>query len=138
MKSSKKIILSLLLATSALTLNSCILAALAVGGSTVAYIDGVYSMNMEGNYKDAYKAALKAVNDNSDFVLVSKNIDSTKNTAEIEGATKVDSTDFTINIQRLTDNASKITVKFGSFGDQAMSSTLMDQIQANLNKSDSK
>ena len=138
MKASKKIRLSLLLATSVLTLNSCIVAALAVGSGTVAYIDGVYSMNMGGSYKDAYKAALIAVNDNSDFVLVSKNIDPTSNSAKIEGATKVESTDFTLNIQRLTDNASKITVKFGRFGDQVMSSTLMDQIQANLNKSDSK
>ena len=65
MKSSKKIMLTLLLSTSALTLNSCIIAALAVGGGTIAYLDGKYSMNMEGNYKDAYKAALKAVNDNN-------------------------------------------------------------------------
>jgi hypothetical protein len=138
MKLSNKIILSLLLATSALTLNSCIVAALAVGGGTVAYIDGVYSMNMEGNYKEAYKVALKAINDNDDYVLVSKNLNSENGSAEIEGATKVDSTDFTINIKKLTNNASKVTIKFGSFGDQAMSSTLMDQIQANLNKADSK
>jgi len=138
MRISKKIILSLLLGSSALALNSCILAALAVGGGTVAYIDGVYSMNMNGSSKDAYKAALKAINDNDDYVLVSKNLDLTTDSAEIDGATKVDSTDLTINIEKLTDNASKVTVKFGSFGDQVMSSTLMDQIQANLNKSSSK
>ncbi|MWW90692.1 DUF3568 family protein, partial [Francisella tularensis] len=27
---------------------------------------------------------------------------------------------------------SKVTIKFGTFGDQAMSATLMDQIQKNL------
>jgi hypothetical protein len=138
MKSSKKIMLTLLLSTSALTLNSCIIAALALGGGTIAYLDGKYSMNMEGNYKDAYKAALKAVNDNNDYVLVSKNLNSGNNSAEIEGATKVDSTDLSIDIEKLTDNASKVTIKFGSFGDRIMSSTLMDQIQANLNKSNAK
>ena len=134
MKTSKNIIFGLLLAASALTLNSCIIAALAVGGGTVAYIDGSYSMNLEGSYKDTYNAALKAVNDNNDYVLVSKSLDETNNTAMIEGATKVDSTDLSISIEKLTTNASKVTIKFGSFGDQAMSSTLMDQIQANLNK----
>ena len=134
MKIFKKIILCLLLVTSALTLNSCIIAALTVGGGTVAYIDGSYSMNVESGYKDTYRAALKVVNDNDDYVLVSKNIDPTSNTAEIDGATKVDSKNLSISIEKLTDNASKVTIKFGNFGDQAMSSTLMDQIQANLNK----
>ncbi|MED7788847.1 DUF3568 domain-containing protein [Francisella sp. 19X1-34] len=116
------------------TLNSCILAAVAVGGATVAYVDGNYSMNIQGNYKDVYTAALKAVNENNDFVLVSKTINSTDNTADIEGATKIDSTSFSIEIEKLTKNASKVTIKFGTFGDQQMSSTLMDQIQANVYK----
>lgn len=138
MKRSNRIVLSLLLGASTLTLNSCIVAAIAVGGGTVAYIDGVYSMNMEGSYKNTYKAALKAVNENSDYVLVSKNLNSISDAAEIEGATKVDSTDFSIDIKKITENASKVTIKFGRFGDQVMSSTLMDQIQANLNKPNSK
>ena len=138
MKKSKNILFGLLLTISALTLNSCIVAALAVGGGTVAYIKGSYSMNVDGSYKDAYKAALKAVNDNDDYVLISKSIDLTNNTADIDSATKVDSTDVSIDIEKLTSNASKITIRFGSFGNQAMSSTLMDQIQANLNKSGSK
>ena len=91
-------------------------------------------MNVEAKYKETYMAALKAVNDNDDYVLVSKSLDPANNTAEIEGATKVDSTNLSIDIKELTDNASKVTVKFGRFGDQAMSSTLMDQIQSNLNK----
>jgi hypothetical protein len=130
----KKASLGLLVSLSTLTLNSCIVAAIAVGGGTVAYIDGFYSMNMQGNYKDVYKAALKAVNNNNDFVLVSKNVSEEDANAEIEGATKVDSTSFTIKIEKLTDKASKVTIKFGTFGDQAMSSTLMDQIQANTHK----
>mgnify|MGYP006087441045 CR=1 FL=1 len=134
MKSFKKIILSLLLGVFTLTLNSCIIAALAVGAGTVAYVNGEYSMNVEAKYKETYMAALKAVNDNDDYVLVSKSLDPANNTAEIEGATKVDSTNLSIDIKELTDNASKVTVKFGRFGDQAMSSTLMDQIQSNLNK----
>lgn len=117
-----------------ITLNSCIVAAVGVGGGTVAYVKGLYSMNIEGNYKDVYKAALKAVNDNNDYVLISKDLDTDNNKGKIYGATKIDSTDFYVKIQKVTDKISKVTIKFGNFGDQAMSSTLMDQIQSNANK----
>ncbi|ALK93872.1 DUF3568 domain-containing protein [Francisella tularensis] len=130
----KKAFIATIVSISALVLNSCIVAAIAVGGGTVAYIDGNYSMNIEGNYKAVYKATLKAINDNNDFVLVSKDLDKTKQNADIEGATKIDSTSFSVKIERLTDQATKVTIKFGTFGDQAMSSTLMDQIQAAVHK----
>lgn len=134
MKLLKKIFFISVLSCSVIALNSCILAAIAVGGGTVAYIDENYSMNMEGNYKDVYAAALKAIKENNDFVLVSKTIDNTNNNADIEGATKIDSTSFSVEIKELTKDASKVTIKFGTFGNQQMSSTLMDQIQADLHK----
>lgn len=135
MKYYKKLLAILILCFSAITLNSCIVAALAVGGGSVAYVDGDYSMNMDGSCKDVYKAALKAVNSNNDFVVVSKstNSDGSLSSGEIEGATKVDSTSFTVKITYLTDTASKVTIRFGTFGDQAMSTTLMNSIQKNLN-----
>lgn len=128
----KKFLIAIIVSASALILNSCIVTAVAVGGGTVAYMKGNYSMNIEGNYIAVYKAALKAVNDNNDFVLVSKDIDKTNKSADIEGATKIDSTSFSIKIDNLTDKIAKVTIKFGTFGDQAMSSKLMDQIQANV------
>lgn len=130
----KKLLVVTAVSFSTLALNSCIVTAVAVGGGTVAYIEGNYSMNIEGNYIAVYKAALKAIKDNNDFVLVSKDTDTTKQTAEIEGATKIDSTSFTIKVESLTDKIAKVTIKFGNFGDQAMSSKLMDQIQANVYK----
>ncbi|MDE4972339.1 DUF3568 family protein, partial [Francisella tularensis] len=70
-----------------------------------------------------YKATLKAINDNNEFVLVSKDLDQTKQNAYIEGATKIDSTSFSVKIEILTDQSTKVTIKFGTFGDKAMSST---------------
>ncbi|GMN89784.1 DUF3568 domain-containing protein [Francisella sciaenopsi] len=128
----KKFLIAIIVSASALILNSCIVTAVAVGGGTVAYMKGNYSMNIEGNYIAVYKAALKAVSDNNDFVLVSKDIDKTNKSADIEGATKIDSTSFSIKIDNLTDKIAKVTIKFGTFGDQAMSSKLMDQVQANV------
>ncbi|MDE4957454.1 DUF3568 domain-containing protein, partial [Francisella tularensis subsp. holarctica] len=47
----KKSFIATIVSISALVLNSCIVAAISVGGGPVAYIDGNYSMNIEGNYK---------------------------------------------------------------------------------------
>ena len=127
----KKTFTALLLATSALSLSSCwLIVGAAAGAGTIAYVQGKYSMNMDGSLKDVYNAALEAVQNNNDYVITKKDI--TPTDATIEGNTKVDTTDFSIEIEKLTSNASKVTIKFGTFGDRAASATLMDQIQKNV------
>ena len=126
----KKIVTASFLAVSALSLSSCwLLLGGAAGGATIAYVQGKYSMNMEGNIKDIYNATIQAVQSNEDFVLTKKSITPTE--ASVNGNTKVDTTDFDVTIEKLTDNASKVTIKFGTFGDRTASATLMDQIQKN-------
>ncbi|KEI35032.1 DUF3568 family protein [Allofrancisella frigidaquae] len=127
---AKKIITVGLLCVSFLLLNSCVLLlGAAAGAGTIAYVDGKYSMNLEGSITKIYNAALEAIQNNNDLVITAKTITATQ--AMIKGSTKTDSTDFYVQIDKITDNASKVTIKFGTFGDQAMSSTLMDQIQKN-------
>lgn len=129
----KKVLIAVLLGTSALSLSSCwLLVGAAVGGGTAAYISGEYSMNMSGGLKDIYNATLKAIQSNDNFIITKKSI--TSMDAVIDGSTKVNSTSFYVKIEKLTDNASKVTIKFGTFGDQTMSATLMDQIQAIAHK----
>jgi hypothetical protein len=126
----KKIIIASFLVVSALSLSSCwLLLGGAAGGATIAYVQGKYSMNMDGNIKDVYNATIKAVQNDGDLVLTKKSI--TPTDASIEGSTKVDTTDFSVAVEKLTDNASKVTIKFGTFGDRTASATLMDQIQKN-------
>jgi len=125
----KKIITASFLVISALSLNSCWLLLAGAGGGTVAYVQGKYAMNMDGNIKDIYNATIEAVQSNEDFVLTKKSI--TPTDATVQGNTKVDSTDFSVTIEKLTDNASKVTIKFGTFGDRTASATLMDRIQEN-------
>lgn len=126
----KKILTALILATSALSLSSCwLLVGAAAGGGTIAYVQGKYTMNMEGSLKDVYNATLEAVQNNGDFVITKKNI--TPTDAIVEGNTKTDSKDFYVQIDKLTSNASKVTIKFDTFGDRAASATLMDQLQKN-------
>ncbi|MFT4693810.1 MAG: hypothetical protein ACI8TE_000708 [Francisella sp.] len=125
-----KIIIASFLVVSALSLSSCwLLLGGAAGGATIAYVQGKYSMNMDGNIKDVYNATIKAVQNDGDLVLTKKSI--TPTDASIEGSTKVDTTDFSVAVEKLTDNASKVTIKFGTFGDRTASATLMDQIQKN-------
>ncbi len=126
----KKIIIASFLVVSALSLSSCwLLLGGAAGGATIAYVQGKYSMNMDGNIKDVYNATIKAVQNDGDLVLTKKSI--TPTDATVQGNTKVDSTNFSVTIGKLTDNASKVTIKFGTFGDRTASATLMDQIQKN-------
>ncbi|MEY8766708.1 MULTISPECIES: DUF3568 family protein [Francisella] len=127
----KKILTASLLAASALSLSSCwLVVAGAVGAGTVAYVDGKYSMNLDGSLKDVTNATLKAISENDNLEITKKNIAPTK--TDIKGKTKVGSTDFYVEIREITKNASKVTIKFGTFGDQAMSATLMGQIQKDL------
>ncbi|WP_150467854.1 DUF3568 domain-containing protein [Francisella sp. SYW-9] len=127
----KKTLIAGLLAVSALSLNSCwLIVGAAAGAGTFAYVQGTYSMNIDGSIKDVYNAALEAVQNNNDYVITKKEITPTE--ATIEGNTKVDSTDFSIEVEKLTSNASKVSIKFGTFGDKTASATLMDQIQKNL------
>ncbi|APC97584.1 DUF3568 family protein [Francisella frigiditurris] len=125
----KKIYFGFLLGLSTLFLNGCIVAAVGLGAGTVAYVNGNYSMNMDGGVIKVYNAALKALEANNNYIISSKEASSEK--AEIKGSTKVDSTKFKIEIEKITDNASKVTIKFGVFGDQSQSATLMTSIDNN-------
>ena len=66
----KKIIIASFLTVSALSLNSCWLALAGVaGGGTVAYIQGKYSMNMDGSIKEVYNSALEAVQNDDNLII---------------------------------------------------------------------
>jgi hypothetical protein len=126
----KKIITASFLTISALSLSSCwLLLGGAAGGATIAYVQGKFSMNMDGSVKDIYNGALEAVQNDDNLVISKKTI--TPTDATIKGNTKVDSTDFSMVVEKLTENASKVTIKFGTFGDRTASATLMDSIQNN-------
>lgn len=125
----KKIALAGLVGVSTM-LSGCIVAAVAVGAGTVAYVDGKYQMTVSGDVPTVYAAALKAVKSNSDYVIVSKTQAEKK--SEIEASTKVSNTDFYVEVEKASDEASTVTIKFGTFGDQQQSAELMDKINSYL------
>jgi hypothetical protein len=132
MKLIKKAYLFLLISFLVLPLNGCIVAALSIGDQTTNYIDGVYVMEMQGSYKNIYNASIETLNNKNNYKLVGST--SNDENALIEGITKTDPTDFYIKIQPTSKDTFLMTIKFGEFGDQAKSSTLMDKIQETLNR----
>lgn len=129
----KRIFIAVVLSISVLSLSSCFLAAVNFGGGTVAYINGEYSMNVQQNYTGIYKATIKAIKQDSSYMLISKELGD--DSAEIDGVTKLKISNFTVSIHKVTTDISKVTIKFGSFGNQERSIRLMDKIQANVNTS---
>ena len=131
--SHRKIILVPMLILACLSLNSCLLllgaAAVGAGAGTVAYVDGKYTMNMNGNMKEVYNAAVKTVKHNDNFVISEQALSNKKGL--IKGSTKINDTSFTIEVEKITDNASKVSVRIGTFGDQEVSANLMNEIQKN-------
>ena len=124
-----KLVLASVIGLSTLSMSGCIVAAAALGAGTVAYVDGKYSMNMEGSLMTVYNAVIKTLKANPDYVIVSKT--ETDKNAEVDAATKSTNKDFYVKVDKITDTVSKVTIKFGTFGDQEQSLKLMDKIQAN-------
>ncbi len=135
MRIFKRILLIGAVLSSALMLNSCVLllgaAAVGVGAGTVAYIQGTYTMNMDGSVVTVYNAAIKAVQDNDNLVMKMKTIKSSE--GSISGTTKIDNTDFKVEVKKLTNNSSEVSIKFGVFGDREASELLMKEIEKNAN-----
>lgn len=130
MKIVRKMLLAVAVVVSALSLNSCILAAagaLAVaGGASVAYVQGTYTMNMDGSIVDVYNAAIEAVQSDSNIVMERKVMQSSE--GSITGSTKNGGDDFSITVKKLTTNSTQVNIKFGTFGDRDASASLMDKI----------
>lgn len=132
MKLIKKTYLFLLIPFLVLPLNSCIVAALSIGDQTTNYINGVYIMDIQGDYKKIYAATIETLGNKNDYLLTNSTNDNKE--ALIKGSTKNNPTDFYIKIEPKSKDNFLITIKFGKFGDQAKSSTLMDKIQETLNR----
>jgi hypothetical protein len=134
MKILKRFLLIGIVLSSTLMLNSCLLllgtaVVAGVGAGTVAYIQGTYTMNMDGSVVTVYNAAIKAVQDNDNLVMKIKTIKSSE--GSISGTTKIDNTDFKVEVKKLTNNSSEVSIKFGVFGDREASELLMKEIEKN-------
>lgn len=105
--------------------------ALAVGaaaGGTVAYVSGALNVTYDRSLEPVYAACLAAVNDLG-FVLVSDRGDRTG--GEIIARTARDER-IRIEMVPVADTATKVSIRVGTFGDEALSNRIQQAIRDRL------
>lgn len=129
----QKLLILLLLAASPFILTGC-LAAAAVGGAaaagagTVAYIKGELKATEEATLDKTWEATVGAV-DELDFLVINKIKDAVS--AELEAKT-ADNKTVKIELTRVTENLTDISIRIGTFGDETLSRYILSKIEARL------
>jgi hypothetical protein len=105
-------------------------AAGAAGAGTVAYIEGRLDATLASNYDAVVNAATSSV-DQLHLVLVTQKKDalSTELTARTAEDTKVV---ITVSRQDSDPNITKVSIRVGTFGNEAFSRTILDQIKRDI------
>jgi hypothetical protein len=105
--------------------------AAAVGGAAVgtyAYIEGALSETLKAAPDKAADATVKAF-ETLKLTLVSKTASGLE--GKVVGRTS-DDRNVTVDIKSAGEGISKISIRFGTFGDETKSRTLMEEIKKNL------
>ena len=129
----QKLLILVLLAASPFILTGC-LAAAAVGGAaaagagTVAYIKGELKATEEATLNKTWEATVAAI-DELQFLVVNKLKDNVS--AELESKT-ADNKTVKIQLKRVTDNLTDISIRIGTFGDESLSRYILSKIEAKL------
>ncbi len=129
----QKLMILVLLAACPFILTGC-LAAAAVGGAaaagagTVAYIKGELKATEEATLNKTWQATVAAI-DGLQFLVVNKIKDNVS--AELEAKT-ADNKTVKIQLKRVTDNLTDISIRIGTFGDESLSRYILSKIEAKL------
>lgn len=105
--------------------------AVAVGAAaagTVAYVRGQLEASLEGSYTNTVRAADRALADLK-FTKVSEKGDALKTTlvARTAADKKIE-----IDVIKVSDSVTKVQIRVGVFGDEAMSLTILGKIKEHL------
>lgn len=130
---TQKLLIVLLLAASPFILTGC-LAAAAVGGAaaagagTVAYIKGELKATEEATLEKTWEATVGAV-DELEFLVINKVKDAVS--AELEAKT-ADNKTIKIELKRVSENLTDISIRVGTFGDESLSRYILSKIETRL------
>ena len=121
------IIATLLAATACLTGCVAVVAG-AAGAGTVAYVSGGLDASLSTGYEKAVTASNLAIQQ-LEFAKISEKKDALTAyfTARTAGDRKV-----TIKVIKIADQATKVEIRVGFFGDKLLSMTILDKIKANV------
>ena len=134
MKTKTSVRLSVLFAAGSalatLTLNSgCLAVAAGAGaGATVAYVRGDLDTTLNASYEKSVRAVNEAVKQ-LQFAKVSENKDALQATiiARTGADKKVE-----LRVDKLADDATKLKIRVGTFGDDALTQSILEKVKANL------
>ena len=125
----QQVILAILYVGATVMLSGCVLAAVGAGAAgTVAYVKGDLEVVESKDLDTVYGATKKALEDLELSVI--------QDTKDKIGATVIsrDSQDkkVTIRLTAVTDKSTEISVRFGTFGNEAKSAMVYNKIKENL------
>ena len=117
-----------LLATLATTAGCLAVAAGAGAGATVAYVRGDLDTTLSANLERSARAVNKAIEDLK-FAKVSESKDALQSIIIARNAAdkKIE-----LHLDRLADDATKLKIRVGTFGDDVLQVTILEKIKANL------
>jgi hypothetical protein len=113
----------------AASLSGCVaVVAGAAGAGTIAYVRGRLDAPLEADYDKAVRAANLAIKQ-LEFAKISEKKDALE--AILIARTAADRK-VEIKVFKVSDQTSKVQIRVGVFGDQALSLTVLDKIKINL------
>src|SRR5512135_1223364 len=129
MKISPKMGVLLVTLTVATCLTGCVaVVAGAAGAGTVAYVSGGVDASLSSGYEKTVTASNLAIQQ-LEFAKISEKRDALTAyfTARTAGDRKI-----TIKVIKIADQATKVEIRVGFFGDKLLSMTILDKIKANV------
>ncbi len=118
-----------LLAAAILTTSGCLAVAAGAGaGATVAYVRGDLDATLNAGFEKSVRATNSAVSD-LHYAKVSEKRDDLQDTIIARNAAdkKIE-----LHIERLGDDATKLKIRVGTFGDNAIQVEVLTKIQSEL------
>lgn len=103
-------------------------AAAGAGAGAVAYIKGELEATLAHDYEAVFNASSNAVGQ-MHFVLITQSKDGAA--GQVTARTAEDSK-VTIGIERVDANLTKVHIRVGTFGNETLSRSILDQIKRNL------
>jgi len=111
------------------TTSGCVAIVAGAGaGAAVAYVRGDLDSTLNGPVEKATAAVNKAIAQ-LQYAKVSENKDALQ---AIVVARNAADKRIEIRVEKLTDSSSKVKIRVGTFGDEALSLTILEKIKANL------
>ena len=106
----------------------CVVAAVGAGAGAVAYIRGELQATLDSSLNATNRATVRAISQ-LEFAKVSENKDAL--TSTITARTAQDKK-VVITLTKVSDTVTKVRIRVGVFGDEAISMAILDKIKAAL------